>query len=120
MSGDRAGGARYEQVDASYLAERALHKRADWVLLWALGVGAVISGDYFGWSYGLAVGGFWGLAAATLLMAVMYVCMVCCVAELSAALPHSGGFYSFARSALGPTAGFICGVTDAIEYVLTP
>jgi ethanolamine permease len=112
--------ARYEHVDAAYLEQRALRKSAGWVLLWALGVGAVISGDYFGWSFGLAVGGFGGLAAATLLMAVMYVCMVFSIAELSAALPHAGGFYSFARSALGPTAGFICGVTDTIEYVLTP
>jgi len=112
--------ARYEQVDARYLQERALKKSAGWVLLWALGVGAVISGDYFGWSFGLGVGGFGGLALATLLMAGMYVCMVFCIAELSAALPHAGGFYSFARSALGPTAGFVCGVTDTIEYVLTP
>ena len=38
---------------------------------------------------GLLVGGFWGLAAATLLMVVMYVCMVYSIAELSAALPHA-------------------------------
>ena len=30
--------------------------------LWALGVGAVISGDFFGWNFGLAAGGFGGLA----------------------------------------------------------
>lgn len=120
MSERQSGLARYEQVDAAYLEQRALKKSAGWVLLWALGVGAVISGDYFGWSFGLAVGGFGGLACATLLMAAMYVCMVFCIAELSAALPHAGGFYSFARSALGPTAGFICGVTDTIEYVITP
>jgi ethanolamine permease len=53
-------------------------------------------------------------------MAVMFLCMVFTIAELSAALPHAGGFYSFVRNALGPTAGFLCGVTDTIEYVLTP
>ena len=42
------------------------------------------------------------------------------IAELSAALPHAGGFYSFTRSAFGPLGGFVCGVTDTIEYVLTP
>jgi len=120
MPETQSGLVRYEQVDAAYLEQRALRKSAGWVLLWALGVGAVISGDYFGWNFGLAVGGFGGLAIATLLMAVMYVCMVFSIAELSAALPHAGGFYSFARSALGPTAGFVCGVTDTIEYVLTP
>ena len=89
-------------------------------MLWALGVGAVISGDYFGWNFGLPLGGFWGLTLATILMAVMYVCMVYSIAELSTALPHAGGFYSFTRSALGPLGGFICGVTDTIEYVITP
>lgn len=120
MGQQRDGVARYEQVDASYLEKRALKKSAGWKLLWALGVGAVISGDFFGWNFGLAVGGFWGLAIATVVMAVMYVCMVFSIAELSAALPYAGGFYTFVRNALGPTAGFICGVTDTIEYVITP
>ena len=30
--------------------------------LWALAVGLVISGNYFGWSYGFAAGGVMGLA----------------------------------------------------------
>ncbi|MEC9005019.1 MAG: ethanolamine permease [Planctomycetota bacterium] len=115
-----AGVAGYENVDASYLQDRKLKPSAGWILLWALGVGAVISGDYGGWNGGLLAGGFWGLAVATFAMAIMYVCMVLSIAELSSALPHAGGFYSFTRNALGPTGGFICGVTDTIEYVLTP
>src|SRR6266446_10760053 len=78
---------RYENVSADYLANRTLRKGANWGLLWALGVGAVISGEYFGWNFGLAAGGFWGLAIATVLMAFMYVCMVFSISELSAALP---------------------------------
>ena len=112
--------ARYEDVDRDYLERRRLRPRAGWVLLWALGVGAVISGDFFGWNYGLAHAGFNGLAIATVLMAAMYVCMVFTIAELSAALPHAGGFFSFTRSALGPLGGFLCGLTDTIEYVVTP
>jgi len=115
-----SGGAHYENVDQSYLEQRKLRKSAGWVLLWALGVGAVISGEYFGWNFGLGAGGFWGLTIATFLMAVMYVCMVYSIAELSTALPHAGGFYSFTRNAIGPFGGFVCGVTDTIEYVLTP
>ena len=82
----RSGVARYDNVDPDYLASRKLRKSAGWVLLWALGVGAVISGDYYGWHFGLMAAGFWGLAAATVLMAIMYVCMVFTIAELSAAL----------------------------------
>ncbi len=120
MKERKVGVAKYESVDREYLERRRLRKRAGWILLWALGVGAVISGDFFGWHYGLKEGGFWGLALATVLMAGMYFCMVFTIAELSAALPHAGGFYSFVRNALGPTGGFVCGVTDTIEYVITP
>lgn len=115
-----SGIVRYESVDSGYMQQRQLRKSAGWVLLWALGVGAVISGDFSGWNLGLAAGGFWGLAIATFLVATMYVCMVYSIAELSAALPHAGGFYSFTRNAFGPVGGFICGVTDTIEYVITP
>ena len=90
MTEPRASLAQYEQVDQEYLKQRQLKKGAGWLLLWALGVGAVISGDFAGWQTGLTLGGFWGLAIATLLMAVMYVCMVFTIAELSAALPHAG------------------------------
>ena len=120
MSEKKSGLARYENVSDEYLESRKLKKSAGWVLLWALGVGAVISGDYFGWNFGLKYGGFWGLTIATMTMAIMYICMVFSIAELSSALPHAGGFYSFVRSAFGPTGGFICGLTDTIEYVVTP
>ncbi len=113
-------GIRYENVDAGYLESRKLKKSAGWILLWALGVGAVISGDFGGWNLGLAAGGFGGLAIATVLMTIMYVCMVYSIAELSAALPHAGGFYSFARNSFGPWGGMIVGISDTIEYVITP
>ena len=89
MSEKKSGLANYQNVDAEYLEKRKLKKSAGWILLWALGVGAVISGDYFGWNFGLEAGGFWGLALATIVMALMYVCMVFSIAELSAALPHA-------------------------------
>ncbi len=120
QSENARGTVRYEAVDHTYLAQRKLRKSAGWVMLWAMGVGAVISGDYFGWNYGLAAGGFGGLLLATLVISIMYVCMVYCIAELSAALPHAGGFYSFTRNAFGPLAGYFVGVTDTIEYVITP
>jgi ethanolamine permease len=120
LANRRSELTRYENVDRSYLERRRLKPRAGWVLLWGLGVGAVISGDFLGWNYGLAHAGFNGLAIATVLMAAMYVCMVFTIAELSAALPHAGGFFSFTRNALGPLGGFLCGLTDTIEYVVTP
>ncbi len=113
-------GVKYENVDQAYLGQRKLRKSAGWILLWALGVGAVISGDFFGWNFGLAAAGFGGLLIATVVIAVMYVCMVLCIAEMSTALPHAGGFYSFTRNAFGPASAYLNGTTDIIEYVITP
>jgi ethanolamine permease len=114
------GYIEYEQVEDAYLERRRLRPSAGWKLLWAMGVGAVISGDFAGWNAGLPVAGFWGFVLATLVVAAMYVCMVFSIAELTAALPFAGGFFSFARHALGPFGGFVCGMTDVIEYVLSP
>ncbi|MCS0636157.1 ethanolamine permease [Streptomyces sp. LP05-1] len=104
-----------------YLRRRALRRgSAGWLLLTGLGVGYVVSGDFSGWNIGLAKGGFGGLAVATLLMGVMYACLVFALAELSAILPAAGGGYGFARRALGPWGGFLTGTAILIEYVLAP
>ncbi|ABO49828.1 ethanolamine:proton symporter, EAT family [Desulforamulus reducens MI-1] len=97
-----------------------LKKVAGPLLLWGLGVGYVISGDYFGWNFGLAAGGFWGLFAATILMAIMYTSMCLTIAELSTAIPFSGGAYAFARRAMGPWGGYLAGIGVVLEYVLAP
>lgn len=116
----RRGAASYSEVDSQYLEARQLRKSAGWVLLCALGVGAVISGDFFGWQYGLTAGGFGGLLVATVVIAVMYFCMVFSIAEMSAAMPHAGGFYGFTRSTFGPGTAFLNSTTDMVEYVVTP
>ena len=50
----------------------------------------------------------------------MYVGLCFSIAELSPALPHTGGAYSFGRTAFGPWGGFLTGLAESIEYVLTP
>jgi ethanolamine permease len=114
------GGVEYDEVEASYFDRRRLRRHARVGSLWALGVGAVISGDFFGWNFGLAAGGFSGLLAATLVITVMYVGLCFSIAEMSPALPHTGGAYSFARSALGPWGGYVTGLAENMEYVFTP
>ncbi len=100
------GGVEYERVGAEYFAKRTLRKYAGVFSLWALGVGAVISGHYSGWNLGLGVGGFGGFLIAAIVIGIMYVCLCYCLAEMSPALPHTGAAYSFARSAMGPWGGF--------------
>lgn len=85
-----------------------------------MGVGAVISGDFFGWNFGLDAGGFQGMLGALLVATILYAGLCFSIAEMAAALPHTGGAYSFARTAMGPWGGFITGLAENMEYILTP
>src|SRR5438477_9739322 len=111
---------RYEAMEAGYLEKRALRRHARVLQLWALGVGAVISGDFFGWNFGLIEGGFGGLLAALAIMTLLYLGLCTSIAEMSPALPHTGGAYSFARTTMGPWGGYITGLAENMEYILTP
>ena len=114
-------GADYERAGEGYLDKRQLRSgAAGWVLLAGLGVAYVISGDFAGWNFGLAEGGWGGLLIATILMATMYTCMVFGLAEMSSAIPVTGGGYGFARRALGPLGGFATGTAILIEYAVAP
>lgn len=113
-------GFEYVPVADHYFTERGLRRYAGVWSLWALGVGAVISGDFFGWNFGLAAGGFGGLLAATVIITVMYAGLCFSIAEMTAALPHTGGAYSFARSAMGPWGAYVTGLAENMEYILTP
>ena len=65
-------GVSYKEADPGYFEKRGLKSYARAIHLWALGVGAVISGDFFGWNFGLAAGGFGGLLIATIIITVMF------------------------------------------------
>src|SRR5260370_38321788 len=112
--------AGYAKTDAGYFEKRVLRRHARVLHLWALGVAAVISGDFFGWNYGLLAGGFGGMFVALTVMTVMYAGLCFSIAEMSPALPHTGGAYSFARTAIGPWGGYITGLAENMEYILTP
>jgi amino acid transporter len=114
------GGVSYHIPGGDYFTKRELRRHAGVFSLWALGVGAVISGDFSGWNLGFAVGGWGGMFVATIVITIMYLGLTYSIAEMSPALPHTGGAYSFARTAFGPWGGFITGIAENIEYVLTP
>src|SRR4028118_222603 len=117
----RRAGVEYDTVGADYLDQRKLQSGSvGWVLLAGLGVAYVISGDFAGWNFGLAEGGWGGMLIATLLMATMYTAMVFGLAELSSMIPTAGVGYGFARRALGPLGGFATGTAILIEYAIAP
>lgn len=119
MSRGQAGTGAAETDE--YFEKRSLKKGSvGWVLLVGLGVAYVISGDFSGWNYGMANGGWFGLLIGFCVMGVMYFCTVFGEAELSSAIPTAGAGYGFARCALGRTGGFATGLALVIEYVCAP
>lgn len=114
-----ASGATYQRAEAGYFDKRSLRRSAGFWGLWGIGIAAVISGDFSGWNVGIGTTGWGGLFIATLIVIVMYFTMIFSIGEMSAAMPHTGGAYSFARAALGPWGGFVTGLAETIEYVVT-
>ena len=114
------GSVTYQEAGEGYFEKRQLRRHAAFWSLWALGVGAVISGDFYGWNLGIDAGGFGGLLIAGVVITIMYYGLCFSIAEMSPALPHTGGAYSFSRSTMGPWGGFITGLAENMEYVITP
>lgn len=88
--------------------------------LWGIAVGLVISGEYFGWSYGWASAGTLGFLVSTILVAVMYTTFIFSFTELTTAIPHAGGPFAYSYRAFGPFGGFIAGFATLIEFVFAP
>ena len=109
----------YAVTSVDYFDKRELKRHAGTAALWGLGVAAVISGDFSGWNLGIGLAGWGGMLIATLIIGGMYLLMVFSISEMSAAMPHTGGAYSFARSAFGPWGGFFTGFAESIEYIIT-
>jgi ethanolamine permease len=88
--------------------------------LWSLAVGLVISGEYFGWSYGWAAAGTVGFLYTTLIVAVLYLAFIFSFTELTTAIPDAGGPFEYARRAFGPFGGLVAGYAALVEFALAP
>ena len=101
-------------------AENQLERSLGPLMIWGLGVGYVISGEYFGWNLGLEHGGPYGMLVATAIVTVMYVAFVLSYAEVACAIPRAGGVFVYADRAFGKDVGFLAGVAQLIEFVFAP
>jgi ethanolamine permease len=88
--------------------------------LWGLAVGLVISGEYFGWSYGWDKAGTLGFLITSILIAVMYTTFIFSFTELTTSIPHAGGPFAYARRAFGEKAALIAGFATLVEFVFAP
>ena len=88
------------------------------VHLWAIAVGLVISGEYFGWNFGWDVSGTVGFLIATLIVTLMYITFIFSYTELTTSIPHAGGAFAYAYRAIGPIGGLIAGYATLIDFLL--
>jgi ethanolamine permease len=112
-------GVTYTTAGKGYFEKRTLKRTAGLWGLWGLAIAAVVSGDFSGWNFGIAFAGFGGMLIAFVILIFMYYGMMFSIGEMAGAMPHSGGAYSFARSAMGPWGGLVTGLAETIEYVAT-
>jgi len=97
-----------------------LSKSLSGLQLWGIAVGLVISGEYFGWSYGWSTAGTLGFFITTVLVAAMYATFIFSFTELTTAIPHAGGPFAYSYRAFGPKGGFVTGFATLIEFVFAP
>ncbi len=89
-------------------------------MLWGLGVGYVISGNYFGWNLGLAKGGASGMLYALIPVIILYIFFTFCYTEMACAIPKAGGAFDYGTRAFGSTYGLLCGTAQLTEFVFAP
>lgn len=78
--------------------------------LWGIAVGLVISGEYFGWSYGWSQAGTMGFMIVALAIAAMYCAFIFSFTELTTAIPHAGGRLPTLTAPLAPPAALSPGL----------
>src|SRR5919108_4907674 len=101
--------------ERAFLKEHALKKPLRVPDVWALGVGVVITGAYFGWNLGLKDNGPVAMLIASLLVCLLYLTWVLALAELSVAMPFAGGPLAYGRRAADPSLGFVMGWSMYLE-----
>lgn len=102
---------------ACSMSQPALQKTLSAIHLWAISVGLVISGEYFGWNYGWGAAGTVGFLIVTLVVTLLYITFVFSFTELTTAIPHAGGPFAYAHKAFGPWGGVIAGYATVTEFV---
>lgn len=97
-----------------------LSKSLSTLQLWGIAVGLVISGEYFGWSYGWGTAGTLGFVVTSLFIAAMYTAFIFSFTELTTSIPNAGGPFAYGHAAYGEVGGYLAGTATLIEFVFAP
>jgi ethanolamine permease len=109
------GKAELRPEERQFLKEHALKKPLRVLDIWALGVGVVIAGEYFGWNLGLAGNGPVAMLIASLIVCLLYLTWVLALSELSVAMPFAGGPLAYGRRTADSSLGFVMGWSMFLE-----
>jgi ethanolamine permease len=101
--------------ERAFLEQHALKKPLRVRDVWALGVGVVVAGAYFGWNLGLKDNGPVAMLVASLLVCLLYLTWALALAELSVAMPFAGGPLAYGRRTANPLLGFVMGWSMLLE-----
>ena len=66
VSSGSIGSVTYVATDKDYFKKRQLKRTAGAFGLWAIGISAVVSGDFSGWNGGIAQAGWAGMLIAAI------------------------------------------------------
>ncbi|EGZ27827.1 hypothetical protein PHYSODRAFT_321553 [Phytophthora sojae] len=108
----------YPSVDGLLTPENEGHRYAKTPHLWALGVGAVIGGEFYGWQSSL-IAGFNGLLILLVFVTTLYTLLTFSIAEMSASIPSGGGPYVFSLHGIGPKAAYFAGLAEIVKVIST-
>ncbi|MBC7852581.1 MAG: amino acid permease [Pirellulaceae bacterium] len=101
--------------EQKYVADHSLKRPLRVLDIWALGVGVVITGEYFGWNSALKDNGPVAVLIASLIVCVLYLTWVLALSELSVGMPFAGGPLAYGRRAVDGTLGFVMGWSMFLE-----
>lgn len=83
--------------------------------VWAMGVGIVVCGQYFGWNLGLKDNGPVAMLIASLAVCLLFLAWVLTLSELAVAMPRAGGPLDYGLRAGGRGLGFFMGWSLFLE-----
>jgi ethanolamine permease len=85
--------------------------------LWAIGVGSVLGGDFFGWQFVL-YGGFGSALLAIIFASIFYWLYAGAITELASRFKTSGGSFDFVNETLGQRSAALMAVLGLLKLIL--
>jgi ethanolamine permease len=80
------------------------------------GLAIKLGGCVASWHNGFAIG-FWSYFVCFVIVALGYLVLTLCVAEMISVISFPGGYYGYVRCSMGPLLGFLVGCSGLVESI---